>query len=325
MSYTRTDGSYPSSDGQNRIHSYIYTPSAPPKAILQISHGMCEHITRYETEGFVEAMTAAGFVVCGNDHLGHGGSAPDRSSLGHFEDYHHLLQDLHCLNALMRKTYPSLPYVLFGHSMGSFAARAYITEYSDLDGVILCGTSAGNQPLGAAKLLSSALIRLKGARYHSAFLEKMAFRGSNKAFAKEKDVDSWLSSDPEVRKRHKEDPLCGFSFSVGAYRQLFGMLADISSQEWAGKVPLSLPVFLIAGDCDPMGVIGVGVKEVFSRLVDVELTDLKLKLYPGGRHEIMNDRMREEVFRDVADWVNHVADGVVACRSYAAFPFGREG
>lgn len=323
MSYTKTVGEYLSSDGRNQIQYYIFTPDCLPSAILQISHGMCEYIERYEREGFVSAMTDAGFIVCGNDHLGHGKSASENSELGFFEDYHHLVDDLHLLNGIMRRTYRSLPYILFGHSMGSFAAREYMVKYEDIDGVILCGTSAGNQPLGAAKLLASALMKLRGDHFRSKLLYRLSFGGYNKAFAKEKDVNSWLSSDPEVRKRYSEDPLCRFIFTSAAYRQLFEMLADISDGEWAGKVPLSLPVFLIAGQSDPLGENGEGIKEVYSRLENAELTELKMKLYENGRHEILNDTMSKEVCSDIADWIRTVADGVVACRGFSSFPFGK--
>lgn len=313
MGYKKTTGEFISSDGESRIGYYIYTPDTPPTAVLQISHGMCEYAERYENEGFVSAMTDAGFVVCANDHVGHGKLARESETLGHFTDYRVLPDDLHILNGIVRKTYRSLPYVLLGHSMGSFVAREYIVKYSDIDGAIICGTSAGNQPLGLAKGIASFLARVRGEKYVSKALAKLSFSGYNKLFSKENDPDSWLCSDPDVRKRYRADPLCDFTFTVSAYRELFTMLADISDG-WAEKVPQSLPVLLIAGDSDPLGKNGEGIKEVYGRLEDAELCSLKMKLYPGGRHEILNDVMKNTVFADIADWVREVSEGVYACR-----------
>ena len=221
--------------------------------------------------------------------------------------------DLHILNGIVRKTYRSLPYILLGHSMGSFVAREYIVKYSDIDGAVICGTSAGNLPLRLARGIAAFLVRVRGERHVSKALASLSFGGFNRRFEKEKARDSWLCSDPEVRKRYRADRLCDFTFSVSAYRELFTMLADISDG-WAEKVPQSLPLFLIAGDSDPLGENGEGIKEVFARLEDAELCSLKMKLYPGGRHEILNDVMKNTVYADIIDWVREVSEGVYACR-----------
>ncbi len=323
MSYIKTEGTFLSADQKTEVHYYRYLPEGNPIAILQISHGMCEHIGRYEMEGFVSALTAQGIVVCGNDHLGHGLTAPAVSELGFFEDYRDLVEDLHTLNGIMRKTYPRLPYILFGHSMGSFVARAYMVTYSSLDGVILCGTSAGNQPLGLAKALASMIRALRGDHHQSKLLRELSFAGYNKAFAAEKDEHSWLCAIPAVRERYRVDTRSDFTFTATGYRELFKLLAFVSSDTWATEVPLSLPVFLIAGDADPVGENGEGVKEVYTRLEDHEMNELKMKLYSGGRHEIHNDTCREEVMNDIVAWIREVAEGVVACRSYESIPFGR--
>lgn len=313
MGYNKTTGEFLSSDGESRIGYYIFTPDSPPAAVVQISHGMCEYAERYEAGGFVSTMTDAGFVVCANDHIGHGRLAYESGTLGHFTDYRVMPDDLHILNGIVRKTYRSLPYILLGHSMGSFVAREYIVKYSDIDGAVICGTSAGNLPLRLARGIAAFLVRVRGERHVSKALASLSFGGFNRRFEKEKDRDSWLCSDPEVRKRYRADRLCDFTFSVSAYRELFTMLADISDG-WAEKVPQSLPLFLIAGDSDPLGENGEGIKEVFARLEDAELCSLKMKLYPGGRHEILNDVMKNTVYADIIDWVREVSEGVYACR-----------
>lgn len=318
MGCKKRSGDFLSSDGHSRTSWFIWTPEeAVPSAILQISHGMCEYIERYESEGFIDAMTSASFVVCGNDHIGHGRCAQENGDLGYFTDFSNLVDDLHTLNGIVRQTYRSLPYILLGHSMGSFVAREYIVKYDDIDGAIICGTSAGNQPLRAAVMLAATLARLRGERHISRRLAAMSFGGYNDAFAEEHDGDSWLCSDPEVRRRYRADPLCNFTFSVSAYRELFRMLSDISDKRgepWSARVPQSLPVLLIAGDADPLGENGKGIREVYDRLSDAELCELSMKLYHGGRHEILNDVMKHEVCSDIAEWIRSVATGVAACR-----------
>lgn len=313
MGYTKATGEFVSSDGESRIGYCIFIPDTIPTAVLQISHGMCEYAERYEREGFVSAMTDAGFAVCASDHVGHGALAQKAGTLGFFTDYRVLSDDLHILNGIVRRTYRSLPYILLGHSMGSFVVREYIVKYSDIDGAIICGTSAGNQPLGLAKCVASFLARVRGERYVSKALARLSFGGYNKRFAGEKDSDSWLCSDPEVRKRYRADKLCDFIFTVSAYRELFTMLSDVTDG-WAEKVPQSLPVFLISGEDDPLGDYGEGIKEVYGRLEDAELCNLGFKLYSGGRHEILFDRMKNDVCADVAKWVREVSEGVYACR-----------
>ena len=273
-----------------------------------------EFIDRYKP--LAEYLAARGILVTGHDHLGHGGSIRTKADYGYFaqpDGNRAVLADLHAVTVLTKELYPNLPYFLLGHSMGSFVAREYIVKYSDIDGAVICGTSAGNLPLRLARGIAAFLVRVRGERHVSKALASLSFGGFNRRFEKEKDRDSWLCSDPEVRKRYRADRLCDFTFSVSAYRELFTMLADISDG-WAVKVPQSLPLFLIAGDSDPLGENGEGIKEVFARLEDAELCSLKMKLYPDGRHEILNDVMKNTVYADIIDWVREVSEGVYACR-----------
>ncbi len=323
MDFEKISGYFSSSDGENEIKYFIYLPKCTPSAVVQISHGMCEYIERYENEGFVSALTSAGFVVCGNDHLGHGGSVKADDDLGFFRDYNNLVDDLHILNGIIKKRFPSLPYILFGHSMGSFTARAYVTRYDDIDGAVFSGTMAGNQPLSLARALAKAVCGFKGERHRSPLLDKLAFGGNNKEFSKENDTASWLSRDESVRRRYRDDKYCSFKFTAAAMRELFGLLIEISGEEWVNKVPLSLPIYMVSGDADPLSEKGEGIRQIYSALEDVEINELKMKLYPKARHEIYNDLCREEALGDLIAWVKEVSEGVVACRSYNSIPFGR--
>ncbi len=304
------DGRFRSSDGKHDIYYRVWEPVEAPRAILQISHGMCEHIGRYD--GFARFLCDRGIVVCANDHLGHGRSVTDESELGYFGgkgSISHLADDLDLLRAEMRKKYRSLPYILFGHSMGSFVCRDYITRYAqNLDGAIICGTAGTNKLINAAIALSSAISALRGRKHRSKFILNLAFKGYNDDFPDE-GFFAWLSRDKEVRDAYEADPLCGFVFTAGGYNEMFRLLKSVSGPEWAEKVPLSLPVYIIAGSADPVGAKGAGPLEVNQLLCDRELSDLDCKIYEGMRHEIHNETGREEVMEDIAKWVLRVAEG----------------
>ncbi len=320
--YEKITGTFTSSDGESKVPYYVYIPNGNPFAVLQISHGMCEYIERYEKEGFVSSLCNAGIVVCGNDHLGHGPTVSDEN-LGYFTDYERLAEDNHILNGIVKKRYPSLPYVLFGQSMGSLVTRDYVTKYDDIDGAVFSATTAKDQPLGAAKLLAILICALKGERHRSKLLDKLTFGSYNKGFEIENDKVSWLTSDPSVRQRYSNDKYCSYKFTSAAMRELAKLLISISSAEWVEKVPISLPVLIVSGDKDPLSDGGEGIKELYAALEDHEMNELKMKLYSGGRHEIFYDACREEAMSDLIEWVKEVADGVVACRSYNSIPFGR--
>lgn len=320
--YEKITGTFTSSDGENTVPYYIYIPKCNPFAVLQISHGMCEYIERYEKEGFVSRLTEVGIVVCGNDHLGHGPSVSDEK-LGFFTDYEKLTEDLHILNGIVKKRYPRLPYILFGHSMGSFVARDYVTKFDDIDGAVFSGTSAGDQPLGAAKMLANLICKIKGESHRSKLIYKLAFGSYNKEFKDENDTVSWISRDASLRQRYHNDKYCSFMFTTAAMREMFKLLISISNGEWVENVPISLPVFLVSGDKDPLADGGEGIKTLYEALDDHEMNELKMKLYPEGRHELYNDLCRDEAFDDLIEWVREVSEGVVACRSYSSIPFGK--
>lgn len=303
-------GRFHSSDGVHEIFYRVWEPSETPRAILQISHGMCEHIDRYD--GFARFLCERGIVVCANDHIGHGKSVNAESELGYFGgkgSISHLADDLDLLRAEMRKKYRLLPYVLLGHSMGSFVCRDYMVRFGqNLDGAIICGTAGTNKLIGTAIALSAAICKLRGRTHRSEFLRNLAFKGYNKDFPGDGE-NAWLCRDPEIRAAYDADPLCGFCFTAGGYNEMFRLLKSVSGPEWAANVPQSLPVFVIAGAVDPVGAKGDGPREVYQLLCDRELSDVDCKIYLDMRHEILNETGKEEVMGDVADWVLRVADG----------------
>lgn len=309
MRFTKETGAFKSADGKHDIAFYVYVPTVVPaggpKAILQISHGMCEYLERYED--FISYLCGRGFLVCGSDHLGHGRLARASGDLGYFapEDGWKLLPaDLHTLTCLMKKRYPGLAYFLLGHSMGSFVARCYLARYGgELDAAVIMGTSGGNPFAGLGILLAELEIRLHGGHYRSPLLNRLSMGGNNRRFKEEHDQNSWLTKDVEVRARYAANPLCSFVFTASGFRDLFSLLKAVSAPEWAGQVPKDLPILLVSGEDDPIGGDGKGVRRVYDRLKAAGVREVTLRLFPDDRHEILNETDREQVYREIGDYL----------------------
>lgn len=299
---------YPSADGKTRVRAYVWAPEkGTPKAIIQLSHGMCEYVQRYDA--WARRFVSEGYVFCGNDHLGHGHTAPDEDELGYTAprggaDF--LVEDTHTLTCLMRAEYPNVPVVLYGHSMGSFVARMYLTRYGEeLVGALISGTAGPGQPTGVALRLARMIGRTKGLHHRSRLLTGLAFGAYNKKFEGENDVLSWLTSERDVRERYRHDPFCRFLFTAAGYDTLFTLLGTVSDKKWANGVPKTLPVLLFAGDMDPVGNYGKGVRAVHGRLVEAGC-NARLLLYPGGRHEMHNESNRDQVFADLIAYLEEI-------------------
>lgn len=294
--------SYPSADGKSCVHAYIWRPDTENlRGIVQLSHGMCEYVRRYDA--WARRFCAAGYIFCGNDHLGHGNTAFGSEELGFTATRggaEYLVEDLHTMTVLMRTEYPDLPIVLYGHSMGSFAARAYLARYgSDLSAALVSGTAGVKQPTWLARKLTHAIAAVKGDHYRSRFLTALAFGSYNKRFKEENSAQSWLTRDESVRVAYRNDDFSKFTFTTGGYDTLFTLLSEVSKKDWAQKVPKTLPVLLFSGDMDPVGSYGKGVRQVYDRLSRAGCERVALKLYEGGRHEMHNEINRDEVFGDI--------------------------
>lgn len=307
MNYHKTVSSFKSTDRIHNIAYYIYEPTTnqPIKGILQISHGMCEYIQRYEE--FIGFVTSQGFLVCGNDHLGHGGSVESKDDLGYFakeNGWECLTNDLKQLTHLMKKQYPSLPYFMLGHSMGSFLLRAYLIKYGDqLTGAIISGTGGKNPIAKIGELLISKIAIKKGDHYRSKKFNKIIFGGYNKRFPNNLSGFSWLTRDPVIVERYSNDPNCNFIFTANGFKNLIKVQRVTTKKSWANKVPKQLPIFLLSGDMDPVGNYGKGVKETYHNLLGANVVDVSIKLYKDGRHEMLNETNRKEVFEDIVRWM----------------------
>ena len=294
--------SFLSADEKTPVAAYFWwSEEVKPRAIIQLSHGMCEYIQRYDA--WARRFVKAGFVFCGNDHLGHGNSAPKAGDLGYMAKRGGadlLVEDVHRMTLLAKEKFEGLPLVLYGHSMGSFVLRAYLSRYGgELSAALISGTAGAGQPVGVAKRLAKTIAAVKGDHHRSKLLTGLAFGAYNKRFEDEQDRRSWLTREKAVRDAYRNDPLCRFKFTAAGYEALFTLLSTVSNKKWPLTVPKNLPILLFAGDMDPVGDYGKGVQQVYDRLVAAGCERAAIKLYAGGRHEMHNELNCDEVFADL--------------------------
>lgn len=300
---------FDSRDGRSRLHAVRYRPEGPEqvRCVLQVVHGMAEYVERYEE--FAQFLVERGFVVTGEDHLGHGKSVGENGKFGYFCEQDPatvLVRDAHRLKKLTQERYPDAPYVIMGHSMGSFIVRNYICRYgTGIEAAVIMGT--GMQPcavLGMAKLLVGIQKLLGGSRHVSRVMDKMAFGGYGRKIREPRTSWDWLSRDEKRVERYIADPMCGFPFTVNGFGALFTLVSRLYNKESLKAVPKDLPVFMVSGDADPVGDYGKGVRKAYDSLAAAGLEDISLKLYEGGRHELLNESNRAQVMQDVFEWIS---------------------
>ena len=297
---------YRSRDGATDIHAVRWQPDGAVRAVLQIVHGMNEFIERYEP--FAQFLTEQGFCVVGNDHLGHGQSVLSRDELGFFghpKGNECVLADVRTLFNTTRADYPDVPYFMLGHSMGSFLVRQYITMFGEeLTGAVIMGTgiyTAGT--LRAGKTIARLAGMTRGWHYRSPFLNKMAFGNYNRRFMPARTAFDWLSNDTAVVDAYCRNPLNTTMFTVNGYYQMFRSISWAQNRKYMEKIPKELPLLLVSGQEDPVGQEGEGVRAVCGLLRRAGITDVRMKLYPGDRHEILNETDHETVFNDLLGWM----------------------
>jgi alpha-beta hydrolase superfamily lysophospholipase len=280
-----------------------------PKAIVQFVHGMAEHGERYAD--FASFLNKNGVSVVIADHMGHGRSISEgkEENYGYFGETDgdkHLADDQAKLTDIIKAENPGVPYIIFGHSMGSFIARRYCAFYADkVDGAVFCGTAGSNPAIGAGMAVCSLERKLKGSKHKSNLIDKMAFGSYNKRTENRTPYD-WLSRDEECVNKYIADKWCGFLFTDAGYMDMFKLLKYVNSDEWYQKVPKDLPIYVIGGAEDPVSSYGKGVKEVYAKLRATGHKKTDMKLYADARHEIHNELQKDEVYNDTLNFIDKV-------------------
>ncbi|MCJ8008779.1 alpha/beta hydrolase [Lederbergia wuyishanensis] len=285
------------------IKKWVETDTKPV-AILQLAHGMAEHIDRYED--FAEHLVQNGIFVYGNDHRGHGETGEKSGTIGFFakeNGFDRVVDDLFRINQSIRDEYPNIPIFLMGHSMGSFLVRRYIQQYSSsVLGVILSGTAGSPGFAGKlGKLIAKWEGSIKGTKAPSPFLDRLSFGSFNKGIENPKTTFDWLSRDKNEVEKYINDPRCGFVCSSGFFYDLFEGLEKIHNPNLNQSIPKDLPMLFFSGDKDPVG--GNKVLQVIEQYKEIGLSNIESTFFKDGRHEMLNEINKHEVFLLVQKWI----------------------
>ena len=301
------DFTFESSTGKNLLHARRCIPDGKPRAVVQIEHGVADHISRYDD--LMEYLAKNGIVCVGDDHLGHGESIREPEQQGFFNEedgWNCVVKDVDTLRDLTRRDYPDLPYIFFGHSMGSFVVRTYLIQHPDkYDAAILSGTGHQNKLMILAGYTAASLMtKSKGPMGDGKKLNDMAFGSYCKKIPNPRTEFDWISRDEAAVDRYIADPYCGFVCKVSLYRDMMEGVKFITNQKNIDKMNKEAPVYFMSGDADPVGDYGAGVERAYRAFCNAGLKDVTIRLYPGGRHEMLNETNRETVKKDILDWIN---------------------
>lgn len=287
------------------VYEWLPEPEATVRGIVQIAHGMCETAARYAR--FAAALTGAGYAVYANDHRGHGQTAGRVDLLGDTgeDGFYWMRRNLLQLAGIARSRHEGLPIFLLAHSMGSFLAQKLMCEegHTEYAGFILSGTNGPRGLLGLAESLAGIQSKLQGVRHRSVLLNSMVFGPYNRSFSPVRTAFDWLSSDTEEVDRFIADPFCGAICTTRFFRDFFRLLRDIHSGETLLTLCKDKPVYLFAGAKDPVGMNGEGVLRLAEIYRERGIADVEYRLYPEGRHEMLNEVNRDQVTADVLDWL----------------------
>ncbi len=270
------------------VYRWASGTGTPPKAIVQIAHGMGEHAARYRRLG--EALVDAGYVVYANDHRGHGHTAGGDERLGNFGPggWQGLVDDLGVVAAKARAEHPGLPLVMLGHSLGSFALQQYLLDHgAEIDAAVLSGTSA-------VDVISAAVDTTQPA-------DLTAF---NAPFEPARTPYDWLSRDPDEVDKYINDPWCGFGVDVEGMRGMLAVGSAAGDPQRLAAIPKELPIYLFSGAADPIAGGGELVQMVANRYQEAGVEDVTVEIYPEARHEVLNETNRDEVTANLIAWLD---------------------
>lgn len=298
---------YESSDGIHQIHAIRWMPNKEVKGIVQIMHGMCEFIDRYDRFAFF--LANEGYIVCGNDHLGHGLSVNTPDELGFFhqpdgKDY--LVKDADQLRKMMENDYPEMPYFMLGHSMGSFLLRYYLIDHSEgLSGAIIMGT--GSVPNNAVRFLMAlccAIGKTQGWQTRSEFVANLSMGSYNNAFKPNRTPYDWLTRNHIIVDEYAKNPLDTFTMTVNGFYTMADLILAIQKKKSIAAIPENLPIFIVSGAKDPVGDFGKGPLAVYISYKNAGIKDLLFKLYHDARHEILNETDHDQTDQDILYWLD---------------------
>ncbi len=300
-----------SRDGKTKLYACAFYPETNPICIVQIVHGMRDRIARYEE--FARYMTERGILVVGEDHLGHGKTVKEGDTWGYFCEHDPatvLVRDVHRLKKMMEEKYPTIPYILFGHSMGSFMVRNYMARYgTGIEGAILAGTGTPTKAeLCFGKCLTTVIGKIKGPKYVSQYVSNITSKSYMNGIKNPKTKHDWLTTDEKEIAAFSSDTLCsGYDFTVNGYDTLYELALRMQKKESMLKIPKKLPILIVSGTEDPVGNMGLAPKKLYDDYLNLDLTKTVLKLYSGARHEVLNEANREVVYKDVYNWIERIA------------------
>lgn len=299
---------YKSSREHRKSWGVLWLPDTdgPVKGMIQLCHGMCEYTERYAP--LAGWLCERGYAVCGNDHMGHKNTAKlSAQRLGYFGgmgSWPYLIEDVELLRKNLAPRFRDTPWIMLGHSMGSFVARLYAEKYGEhLDALILSGTGGTNPLLGAGKAMARSSVAFKGPMYVSKAVDMMVSGNFNRRIKDARTTSDWISHDTEAVNKYVNDDYCNFKFTASAYHDLFTMMEQCNRRRWFEELPKELPTLIFSGDEDPVGDYGKDPAQVAHRLRSAGMQNVELRLYKGGRHEMLNETNRNEVYEDVYDWI----------------------
>jgi alpha-beta hydrolase superfamily lysophospholipase len=289
-----------------RVSARRWLPEGRPRAIVQIAHGLAEHSARYAR--LAAALNAAGYAAYASDHRGHGPKTA-AADLGHFADeggWGKVVGDLWTMNRLIAQEQPGVPIIFLGHSLGSFLGQEFVAEHSDaLAGAVYSGSSGKPPAIATVGRLIARAERLRlGKRGKSQLIAQMWFGAFNKPFEPVRTAFDWLSRDDKEVDAYIADPYCGFPFSTQLAIDVLDALPGILAPERLARIRKDLPIYVFSGERDP---VGANIQGLIDALKSAGFAKLNVRIYPGARHETLNENNREEVTRDLIAWL----DGVV--------------
>ena len=292
-------------DEKQTLFADVFEPNNDAKGIVEIVHGMAEHRKRYEE--FAAFLANNSYITVIYDQRGHGetcGSVENQGYMSDVDNFDAMVQDAYLVNQEIKKIYPDKLFILMGHSMGSFICQRYIELYADsIDKVILSGTNFTKSLLfKLGTVIAKSEVKKHGRKYISKKLINLSFGSYNKAFKPNRTDYDWLSVNEENVDKYILDPYCGADFSASYFMDLIINFNTIAKNY--NKIPTNIPVYLFSGAKDPVGNMGKGVKKLFTKYQKLGLKNIEMKLYENGRHEMLNETNKEEVYQDVLNWIN---------------------